>query len=1060
MELNFSKYNPLRASSFIHLPASIKKRNAVVNVRNQDYYCFAWSAVAAVCKPEGPEWDPRSYPHFTQIFNFDGIEFPVRLDSLNIFEKLNNASVNVYGIEKLYQNGQQNYEIVGPLYYTRCKKPIHINLLLISDDDSNQHYCTIKDLSKLVSSQITKRNGKKHLCDGCLQYFRTRDLLELHCKNDCGYLYVRIPNTDPIKNKIGKMIPGNILEFSNFQKQIRVPFVIYADFECLLKPLDNCLPDPEKSWHLKTYKHEPYSCGYYLKCSFDNNISKFCLFRGKQCIREFLDSLENEVKVIYDTYLNIIKPMHPLTAEQESEYAFSNTCYICERPFTSQEAKVKDHCHLTGQYRGPSHSTCNLNFKLPNFIPVFFHNLTNYDSHLFIKQLSLNGEDIDVIAKTKEKYITFSKHIHVGNSVNAEGKEVRKYIKLRFVDSLRFLPTSLEKLAKTLSSSECTEIRKYYMHDEEFDLIRQKGVFPYSFIDDWSKLDLTHLPDKDDFFDKLKEEHISDADYERAQKVWDVFDCNTLGDYSDIYLKSDILLLADIFENFRNTCFKHYGLDSAQYITAPSFSWDAMLKYTKVQLELLTEIDMLHFFKKGIRGGVSTCVKRWCHANNKFLPEYNLLEPSSFILYLDATNLYGYAMKQYLPTGSFEWLTRNEIENFNLNELSDTSDFGYILEVDLIYPETLHSLHNDMPFCPENIIPPHGKHAKLIPNLCDKTNYIIHYRNLKQCLKHGLIINNIHRILKFKQSPWLQNYINLNTMLRNRATSKFVKDLFKLLVNCIYGKTMENVEKRSDIKLSTHWANRGHKVGAETWIAKPHFKSREIFCDNLIAIEMNKVQVTYNKPIYAGFCILEMSKTVIYEFFYDFLKPSYGDNVSLLYTDTDSLVLQVFSENVYEDIKRNSDRFDTSNYPPNNIHSIEPGISVIGKMKDEYAGAIIKSFYGTGAKAYCIELLNKIEKKAKGISKHVVDKQIRFSDYKNVVTENSILLCSMNIFKSCLHEMFTERRNKIALSGVDDKRFLLTNSPNTLAWGHKDIAFHINFDTFLNELNKACEDNV
>jgi hypothetical protein len=218
--------------------------------------------------------------------------------------------------------------------------------------------------------------------------------------------------------------------------------------------------------------------------------------------------------------------------------------------------------------------------------------------------------------------------------------------------------------------------------------------------------------------------------------------------------------------------------------------------------------------------------------------------------------------------------------------------------------------------------------------------------------------------------------------------------------------------------------------------------------------------VTYNKPIYAGFCILEMSKTVIYEFFYDFLKPSYGDNVSLLYTDTDSLVLQVFSENVYEDIKRNSDRFDTSNYPPNNIHSIEPGISVIGKMKDEYAGAIIKSFYGTGAKAYCIELLNKIEKKAKGISKHVVDKQIRFSDYKNVVTENSILLCSMNIFKSCLHEMFTERRNKIALSGVDDKRFLLTNSPNTLAWGHKDIAFHINFDTFLNELNKACEDNV
>ncbi|KAK9871690.1 hypothetical protein WA026_014140 [Henosepilachna vigintioctopunctata] len=267
---------------------------------------------------------------------------------------------------------------------------------------------------------------------------------------------------------------------------------------------------------------------------------------------------------------------------------------------------------------------------------------------------------------------------------------------------------------------------------------------------------------------------------------------------------------------------------------------------------------------------------------------------------------------------------------------------------------------------------------------------------------------------------------------------------------------MENVENRRDIKLVSHWEKQGKKFGAETWIAKPHFKDREIFSENLIAIEMNKTRVTYDKPIYVGFCVLDISKTVIYNFFYNFLKQKYGKKVSLLYSDTDSLLIEVFTENIYEDIKQNSQHFDLSNYSPQNMHNIIPNVSQIGKMKDEYAGQVIKSFYGTGAKAYCVELLDKVDKKAKGISKHIVEKNIHLSDYKNVITKNESLLCVMSIFRSCLHDMFTEMRNKIALSSFDDKRFLLKNSFRTLAWGHFDVGWHENIDTLLDELLKYC----
>ncbi|XP_050516578.1 uncharacterized protein LOC126891446 [Diabrotica virgifera virgifera] len=608
-------------------------------------------------------------------------------------------------------------------------------------------------------------------------------------------------------------------------------------------------------------------------------------------------------------------------------------------------------------------------------------------------------------------------------------------MKLRFVDSFRFLASSLDKLSETLKSDQCKEVRKHFPNEKEFRLIRRKGVFPYTYVESFEKLNETWLPSKECFYDNLKGEPISDEDYRRASEVWTIFKCTTLGSYSDVYLKSDVLLLADIFENFRKVCLNQYNLDPAHYLTAPSLSWDAMLRYTKIELELLTDIDMVHFFKKAIRGGVSQCSKRKVVANNPFVANYDPLQPNAYIMYLDATNLYGAAMSNYLPTGGFKWL--ENCDNFDCCAIADDSFKGYVLEVDLDYPPNLHNIHNDLPFCPEPIKTSNSQYTKLMPNLYDKKKYIIHYRNLKQCLKNGLQLVKIHRVLEFFQSPWLKTYIDLNTNLRNSSKTEFERDLFKLLVNSIFGKTMENVDKRQDIRLLSHWENMKQLRGVKSYIDKPNFKTCSIFEENLVAVHMERLRVVYDKPLYVGFCILDLSKTVIYQFFYDYIKPMYKDDVTLCYTDTDSLILEINTDNVYNDIKNNISYFDTSNYPIDNIHGIPKTQSVIGKMKDEFKGVPVESFIGTGAKAYCVKLSNSnLLKKAKGISKNVIKHQLQLSDYIQVIKDKKSIHRKMYVFSSHSHTIYTELKNKISLSSSDDKRVILPDNVHTLALGH------------------------
>ena len=267
---------------------------------------------------------------------------------------------------------------------------------------------------------------------------------------------------------------------------------------------------------------------------------------------------------------------------------------------------------------------------------------------------------------------------------------------------------------------------------------------------------------------------------------------------------------------------------------------------------------MLLLVEKEIRGGICHAIHRYAKANNKYMKDYDKNKESSYLKYWDVNNLYGWAMSQKLPVNKFEWI--EDTSQFNedfIKNYNEESDEGYFLEVDVKYPEKLHELHNDLPFLPERM--KIEKVEKLVTNLHDKTEYVIHIRNLKQALNHGLVLKKVHRVIKFNQNAWLKPYIDMNTDLRKKAKNDFEKDFFKLMNNAVFGKTMENVRKHRNIKLVTTERRRNYLV------SEPNYYTTKVFTENLVAIEMGKTQMCMSKPVYLGLLILDLSKTVMYK---------------------------------------------------------------------------------------------------------------------------------------------------------------------------------------------------
>ena len=1031
--LNIVQYQPMKGSSYIELPQELRHhRKGLINMKNDDNECFRWCHIRYL-NPQDvhPERIKKIDKEYINQLDYSEIEFPVTTKKYNKIEKKNEININVFG----YEN-KQPY----PIYISKEKYEKHMELLLITKDE-NKHYVLIKDFNRFMYNQ-TKHEHKKHFCMHCLQCFSSEEVLNNH-KNNCiqvnGEQAIKMPN----KN--------NTLKFNNFHKQQPVPFVIYADFEAITEKISGCQPNNNKSFTDAYQKHTDCGFGYKVVCCYDDKYSQpLKIYRGEKAVYTFLEYMLDEVKYCKKIVKQQFNKPLKMTKEDEDKFKIADECHICNNKYTDEDIRVRDHCHITGKYRGSAHQECNLKLRVnPEEvkIPVIFHNLRGYDSHFIMQEIGAIVKNYEYTNKDGKK---------CQMNINAIPNNMEKYMafmlgnQLTFLDSFQFMSSSLDKLVSNLPR-ESFKYSSQRFKGTKLDLMIRKGVYPYDYMDSFDKFN-KKLPMKEEFYSILNNEHISDEDYKHAQNVWNTFSLKNMGEYHDLYLQSDILLLADVFENFRKTCLEYYKLDPCHYFTSPGLSWDAMLKMTDIKLELMTDIDMFQFIEKGLRGGISYIANRYGKANNKYMKDYNKDKPPKYIMYLDANNLYGWAMSQYLPTGGFKWLKQNKIDNLDLGKYNEQSKKGLILEVDLEYPNELHDIHNDYPLAPEkvkvteNMLSNYCKKIadkynistglvhKLIPTLSNKEKYVLHYRNLQLYIDLGLKVSKVHRVLEFDQSPWLKQYIDYITKKRKNAKNDFEKDFFKLMNNSVFGKTMENIRKRVDVRLVTD----EKKLLKLT--SKPTYVSSKIFNENLVAVHKIKETLTLNRPAYVGMCILDLSKTLMYDFHYNYIKKNYGYKAKLLFTDTDSLTYEIEAKDVYKDFFKDKDKFDNSDYPEYSPFFYKTNKKVIGKFKDESAGIPITEFVGLRSKMYSYMKDNqKGEKKAKGIKKNVIKKDITHEDYKKTLFNNKQMYHKMKTIRSENHQLSSYELNKVSLCCFDDKRYIHDNGITSYAYGHKKI---------------------
>ena len=1033
--INIINYSPLKGSSYIKLPQELRNpQKGLINLQNKDNECFRWCHIRHLNPQEKyPQRIKKCDKEFIENLDYKNIEFPVTVKQINKIEKQNNICINLFGYEE-----KQKF----PIFISKEKFIDHMELLLITEGE-NKHYVLIKDFNKFMFNQ-TKHEHRKHFCMYCLQCFSREDVLTEH-KNNCisinGEQAIKMPEKD-----------NNILKFNNFHKQQAVPFIIYSDFEALTEKVHGCKQNNNKSYTEAYQSHKDCGYGYKVVCCYDDKYTKpVQIYRGENAVYKFMETMLEEVNWCKSKMKKHFNKPLKMTKEDEKDFRKAIKCHICDQQYTDKDIRVRDHCHITGKFRGSAHQDCNLKLQIkPETIkiPVIFHNLRGYDSH-FIMQ------EIGKIAK-KHTY-TNKKGEKVEMNINCIPNNIEKYMAfmlgnhLVFLDSFQFMSSSLDNLVKNLPD-EAFKYTKQEFKKEQFNLMKQKGIYPYDHMDSFDRFNETQLPKKQNFYSILNNEHISDEQYKHGQNVWKTFNLKTMGDYHDLYLKSDILLLADVFENFRKTCLQYYKLDPCHYFTSPGLSWDAMLKMTNIKLELMTDIDMFQFIEKGMRGGTSYIANRYGEANNKYMKNYDEKVPSKYIMYLDANNLYGWAMSQYLPTGGFEWLSPKQIEKINLGKYTKNSNKGMILEVDLEYPQELHDLHNDYPLAAEklcmtkNMLSPYckqilekfnitiGQVKKLIPTLADKQKYVLHYRNLQLYLDLGLKLKKVHRVLMFNQSPWLKQYIDFNTQKRTHAKNSFEKDFFKLMNNSVFGKTMENIRKRVDVRLVTS------KEKLLKLASKPTYVSSKIFNENLVAVHKIKETLILNRPAYVGMCILDLSKTLMYDFHYNYIKQKYGNKAKLLFTDTDSLTYKIETKDAYKDFFKDESKFDNSDYNKESPFYNTANKKVIGKFKDEAAGIPIIEFIGLRSKMYSYMKDDmKGGKTAKGIKKNVIKKDIKHEDYKNALFNNKQIHHKTKTIRSEKHQLGSFELNKISLSCFDDKRFIHQNGITSYAYGHYKI---------------------
>ena len=1052
VQLCLCKSRPLLGSSYIPTPNSLKKKRALINVKNSDQACLKWSILSAMFPAQVNPDRVGKYKQHEQALNMEGIPTPTPLDRRvfqNLLQQNPNLHINVYQY--------QEKEGVLPFFIDPTQPQDSIDILFLPPG----HFVWIKNFSRLISTYLTSHDGRVYVCRRCFANYQTEDKLNSHLQ-DCTLLSpgkaVRksVPHCRKCEDydvNCGECLDKTKLSYRRYHTQQIIPVYLVADFESFSRKL----PDHETTGLIS--QHVPLTYGIkivvsppyrHLPC-FQPFIGKVQVGRYKENLsKEFLERVLRLGSRLKATIRDQQVPLKWREGEKEM-FEEAVDCHICHK--TLDDSRVPDHDHLNGHFRGAAHSACNLNYNLKNLkIPIIFHNLKGFDSKMIMTDIGMMEEkwqkNLSVLVQNSEQF----KSLSLGG--------------ITFIDSLQHLPCSLDQLTKNLVNKGVSPETFPHLHmefghlpPEKFALLLRKGVFPYSWVDSPDKLLQSSLPSREAFFNDLSSEECSQQDYAHAQSIWREFEMETFQDYLELYLRTDVLLLADVMEGYQRLTLKNFDLEPLWYMTAAALTFDAALKFTGVTLELPTDIDMVNFLMKGVRGGLSYIAKRRSVAN---LPGDNFdpSKPQQHLLYIDCNNLYGRALSKKMPVGGFQWLpsewrppeVKGTFQEMMQERESDSN--GYILEVDAFFPEDIHEWQSDFPFLPEKMIPPGGKFPKLVNHLMERKRYVITLEMYYLAQQQGVKFTAIHRALQYRQENWIAPYVAYNTRMRQDSTDSFSSDYHKLLNNALFGKTLQDVTKYVDFELfSSIKSKKYRKLNHQ----QPFRIKRKIVyhrCDMhrenplseecsdasrcVVGLEKERLRITFTKPIAIGFKVLDLSKVIMFDIFYNVLKTHFQSRMKLCMTDTDSFILEIQTDDLTQDLRTLSEHLDLSNYPQDHVLFDPQNKKVPGKMKNEYPANTLTKFIGLRSKCYALEDLDgSICKRAKGTKRHVVQNELSVEDYEKCLDEQIGIYRSQTTLRSINQTMFTVKRPRLALGAVDDKRQTLPDGENTIPWGFK-----------------------
>ena len=922
-----------------------------------------------------------------------------------------------------------------------------------SKEDKNRYFggICLTTIKRIVRNSIIPNN----ILDIDMENSHPRILLYLCEKHkiDCTNLIEYIDNREYFLNKISnnrkksktlilQMLNGG---FKNKYSDDKFTNDFLKDFELEIKNIQNKIYEIDNRFNDKTiYNYKGKSLSRIL-LELENKILQvmvdFFKFKNIQIFTLEYDGLKiinDPDKTISLKQLEFIIKMKTgiemkLTIkeikDEFTEYETNvNTDNLPKNIIISKNKKVihHDHCLPKNNILGYICQNCNLQIKNKKEIPIIFHNGMNYDNSILLNGMSKLNPVISCIGITSEKFKSIEfKFKKYEMDDDGEAHEIKSNYSLRVIDSYNMIMGSLNSLSTNLNNKYKYETKKEFK--DNFEIINKKMNFPYEWINE-NNLDNKDLPEIKDFYSSLKLETISEEEYKQTKEIYNKLKFKNIKEYLDTYLKLDITLLTDIFEKFRKGIWDKFGLDCSKYVSSPSLSKDCMLKFTKIKIEHIKDIEMYDFINNSVIGGLCVCSNPYLNNDNS----------SSTIAYQDVSSLYPAIMRNKIPLKNYKFIELNE---FNINKYGEDKNYSCIL---LCHVKTTDKVKNDhilkqfpaliskTSICYDNLSDyqktnlkeNYKSSGKLINHLGSDENNYLSFEMYKLLLELGYEIE-IKKILEYYHSDFMKKYIDF--LYDKKTEYKKIGDksmmmTYKILMNSLYGSMLTRVENFRDFKIVTN------SKQADFYTKRSNFNSRVIINEDLTIVEMNKIKCVYNSPILIGSIILQNSKVLLFDYMYNKFPKLFGkENIQIGYVDTDSIIFKI------ENMK---------NEEYQNIQNNNPDIfgCKIGLMENEIdKNDEITEYIGLSSKCYSYITKNNLKDnvKTKGISESYKSKYLNHQEFRKVLFDNvNLNKVEFNSIKIKNQKIFTNKIIKDNVKNFNDKRFMIDK--------FKSIPFELN----------------